>query len=135
LSATWKIPRSQFVPPPALRPSMKPFTVSAPACVETGVTGRFWLLVVLAGAVLAKVNSASWDGVPTSEFVKGLAADFSDVREPATEPERSSTRATLSPQVAGRLGLLRDDCQMPPDATALLLPVASMNVAFGPDDA
>ena len=30
---------------------------------------------------------------------------------------------------------MREDCQMPPDATLLVLPVASMKVAFVPDEA
>ena len=85
--------------------------------------------------MLAKVNRATCDGVPTSEFVKVRAAVFRALREPATEPETSITRPTSRPHAAGRLGLLRDDCQMPPDAVWLLLPVDSMKVAFVPDDA
>ena len=109
--------------------------MSAPVWVETGVTGRFWLFVVLAGAAVAKVKSATCEGVPTSELVKVFAAVLSEASELATEPDTSRTRATLRPHVAGRLGLLRDDCQMPPDAALLVLPVSSMNVAFVPDDA
>ena len=81
LSATWSMPRSQFVPPLAVRPSIQPFTVSAPVWVETGVTGRFWLFVVLAGAVVAKVKSATCEGVPTSEFVNVFAAVLSEASE------------------------------------------------------
>ena len=129
------MPRSQFVPPLAVSPSIQPFTVSAPDCVDTGVSGRFWLLVELAGALLENVNSASCEGVPTSEFVNVFAAVFNEPSELATEPDTSSTRATLSPHFAGNAGLLREVCQMPPDAVAFVLPVASMKVAFAPDDA
>ena len=64
-----------------------------------------------------------------------FAAVLSEASELATEPDTSSTSATLRPQVAGRAGLLRDDCQMPPDAALFVLPVASMNVALVPDEA
>src|SRR4249920_2279421 len=100
------MPRSQFVPPLALSPSIQPFTVSAPVWVETGVSGRFWLFVVFAGAVLEHVTRPSCDGVPTNEFVNVFAAVFSDASELATDPERSSTRATLMPHLAGNAGLL-----------------------------
>ena len=93
--ATWKNPRSQLVPPPEVRPSIQVLTWFAPPRVDTGVNGRFLLLVVLAGAL--ELNSASWDGVPISELVKVFAAAFRLGRSAPTEPETSSTSATSRP--------------------------------------
>src|SRR5690349_14569276 len=95
LCCTWKIPRSQLVVPAADRLSIQLFTRSAFACVETGVSGRFWSLVGFAGAVAAKVNRPNRDGVPTSALVNVLAAVLRAGREPDTEPDRSRTNATL----------------------------------------
>src|SRR6478752_5497359 len=127
LCCTWKRPRSQFVVPPAVTPLIHAFTVLAPAWVDTGVSGRFWLLVPAAGAVAAKVNSASREGVPTKEFVNVVAAVFSAGSEPDTDPETSRTSATLSPHLVGATGLILEFCQMPPEAVGTLLPVPSMN--------
>ena len=95
----------------------------APAWVDTAVSGRFWLLVVLAGALAAKVNSARLDGVPTSALVNVVAAVFRAGSDPATEPETSRTSATLRPHLVGATGLTLEFCQIPPDAVGVVLPV------------
>src|SRR5690625_400179 len=94
---------------------------------STGVRGQFRpLLPVLRGAVLAKVYSAREEPVPWRASVKPIAAFFRSPVAPAlaTEPDRSSTRATLTPawQVAGRAGLFRDSCQVPSETVRVLLP-------------
>ena len=48
---------------------------------------RAYIVPLVAGAVLAKVNRASCDGVPTRELVKVLAAVLSWVSAGATDPE------------------------------------------------
>ena len=135
LCATWANPRSQLVPPVEVRPSIQVLTVPAPAAVETGVSGRFWLFVVFAGAEVAKVNSASWEGEPTREYVKVYAADFRLGTAVPTEPEVSTINATLSPHFAGSVGFTLEFCQMPPEASTLSFPVPSMKVALMPLDA
>ena len=127
LCCTWNRPRSQFVVPPAVTPLIQPFTVLAPAWVDTGVSGRFTLLAPVAGAVAAKVNSAICDGVPTSELVNVVAAVLRAGSDPLTEPDTSRIRATLRPHLVGATGLVLVFCQIPPDAVGAVLPVPSMN--------
>ena len=128
-SATCAMPRSQLVPPPVVTPLIHPFTVVTLAAVLTDVSGRFWLLVALAGASLENVNTATSDGVPLRPLTNAVPA----VRTPAcgAEPDTSSTSATRRPHWAGKAGLVREFCQMPPDAV-VPAPVPSIHVAVGP---
>ena len=123
------MPRSQLVPPPVVTPLIHPFTVVTFAAVLTDVSGRFWLLVALAGASLENVNTATSDGVPLRPLTNAVPA----VRTPAcgAEPDTSSTSATRRPHWAGKAGLVREFCQMPPEAV-VPVPVPSIHDAVGP---
>ena len=85
--------------------------------------------------MLANVNRASCEGVPTSEFVNVFAAVFSEAERAGDRARHVEHEGDVEPARRREAGLLRDDCQMPPDAVAFVLPVASMKVAFAPDDA
>ena len=113
--------------PPAVTPLIQPLTVSAPAWVDTGVSGRFWLLVAFAGARGGEGEQRQLDGVPTSALVNVVAAVLSAGSDPHTEPDTSRTNATLRPHFVGATGLTLEFCQMPPDAVGTVLPVPSMN--------
>src|SRR5262249_55441469 len=128
--ATWKRPRSQFVPPSLPPGSVKPlilvFTVFAPAVVDTDVGGRVVLVAPAAGAFVANVKVPTVDGVPVSASTNEFAAALRLTRSAPTEFDRSRISATLTPHLAGKVGLTREFCQIPPEASLLVLPVEIM---------
>src|ERR1700745_123386 len=98
------MPRSQLVPPAAVNPLMRSSSGAASAAVVTGLSGKLALMAPAAGASLANVNSATLDGVPSSASTNATPALLYWARYGATEPDRSNSSATLSPQRAGSGG-------------------------------
>src|SRR4051794_10360731 len=95
LDAIWASPRSQFVPPEDVSPSMRLLITAAPAGVDTDWrVSRFALLVVFAGAFVANVNIDIRDGVPVNELTSVLAAFFRFGNDPPTEPDTSMRSPT-----------------------------------------
>ncbi len=129
------MPRSQFVPPSSPPGSVIPlirfFTVVAPAAVDTEVSARVAFDAPAAGATEAKVKVDTCDGVPVRASTKpALAAFIWTSWAAVTEFDRSCTIATLMPHLAGNVGLFRELCQMPPEASLLVLPVEIMKSAL-----
>src|SRR5262245_53085295 len=132
-AATWARPRSQFVPPSlppgSVRPAMRLLTTVAPAAVETDCrVSRLALLAPAAGAFEANVNSDIRDGGPVREFTNVVAGCLGFGRSPPTDVDRSTSRPTLAPHLAGMTGFVREFCQTPPEASLFVLPVAIMKL-------
>src|SRR6478609_2474859 len=128
------MPRSQLVPPSLPPGSTIPvilfLTGVAPPAVDTEVSGNVVLAAPAAGAVEAKVKVDTSDGVPVRASTKPLLAAFIAVRSAAvTEFDRSCRMATLMPHLAGNVGLSSEFCQMPPEASLLVVPVEIMKSA------
>ena len=71
----------------------------------------------MAGEPVENENRATCDGVPTRASTKVSAACLSWGSESSTEPDRSSSRATSRPQALSIVGLVRESCHTPPEAS------------------
>ena len=111
-------------------PLIRALTVAAPAAVDTEVRGSVAFAVPAAGAAEAKVKVDTCEGVPTRALTKPVLAVFMAVRSvEVTEFDRSCRIATLIPHLAGNVGLFKEFCQTPPEASLFVLPVAIMKSA------
>ncbi|UGQ11358.1 hypothetical protein LO772_31955 [Yinghuangia sp. ASG 101] len=88
----------------------------APTFVDTDCSSGWLAATLVAGDARSNEKTAIRDGVPVSASANVSEAAFSCGSADPTDADRSSTRATSTPQCAGSRGLLREFCQTPPDA-------------------
>ena len=122
------MPRSQLVPPSALKLLMWVSSDAACAAVVTGVSGKLGLPAA-AGASVPEVNSATRDGVYSNARTKASPAALYCLRCGWTEPDRSKSSATSRPQCAGSGGLSRDTAHVALRRVLLALLVVVLPVA------